>query len=143
MSLLGIAVKNVGRNWFRASLTVLGVAVAMLAFLLLRTILWAWTAGAEYAAQDRIATRHKISFVMSLPVRYLEDIRATQGVRAATPCDWFGGRVPGREQDFFQNFAVDPQSFFEVYTLLEVPEAQKRAVIENRKGALIGPQLAR
>ena len=45
MNFASVAVKNVGRNMFRASLTILGVAVAMLAFVLLRTVLWAWTIG--------------------------------------------------------------------------------------------------
>ena len=35
MNFATVAVKNVGRNVFRASLTILGVAVAMLAFVLL------------------------------------------------------------------------------------------------------------
>lgn len=143
MSLLGVAIKNVGRNWFRAGLTVVGVAVAMLAFLLLRTVLWSWTVGAEFAAQDRVATRHKISFVMSLPLRYVADIRAVSGVKEAVPCVWFGGRLPGKEQEFFQNIATDPESFLRVYDEIEVPEAQKRAFIENRKGALVGARLAR
>lgn len=143
MSLFGIAVKNVGRNWFRASMTMIGVAVAMLAYLLLRTVLWSWTAGAEYAAQDRVATRHKISFVMSLPLRYVADIRATPGVVEATPCIWFGGVVKGQEQNFFQTIATDPATFLQVYDEIQVPEEQKRAFLENRVGALVGAPLAR
>jgi putative ABC transport system permease protein len=143
VSLLRVAIKNVGRNLFRAGLTVLGVAVAMLAFLLLRTILWSWTAGAEYAAQDRVATRHKVSFILSLPLRYVQDIRGVPGVKEATQCDWFGGRLPGREQDFFQNIATDPESFLRVYDELEVPPEQAEGWKNNRKGALVGAQLAR
>jgi putative ABC transport system permease protein len=143
VTLLGIAVKNVRRNVFRASLTVLGVAVAMLAFVLLRTVLWSWTAGAEHAAQDRVATRHKITFIMSLPLRYIEDVRAVPGVIAATHCNWFGGRLPGREQEFFQNIAVDPESFLRVYDELDVPREQLEAWKQNRQGALVGSQLAR
>jgi putative ABC transport system permease protein len=143
VTLLGIAIKNVRRNLFRASLTVVGVAVAILAFVLLRTVLWSWTAGAEHAAQDRVATRHKITFIMSLPLRYVEDVRGVPGVVAATHCNWFGGRLPGHEQDFFQNIAVDPESFFQVYDELEVPKEQAEAWKHDRQGALVGVQLAR
>ena len=52
----------------------LGVAVAIVAFLLLRTVIWAWTSGAEYAAKDRVVTRHKVTFVMPLPKRYVDDV---------------------------------------------------------------------
>jgi putative ABC transport system permease protein len=138
-----VAVKNVGRNAFRASLTILGVAVAMLAFVLLRTVLWAWSAGEEYAAQDRVATRHKVTFVMSLPVRYVEDIRRLPEVKYASHFNWFGARLPDHEDDFFANIATDPETFFKVYDEIEVPEAQKQAWLQDRKGALVGAQLAR
>jgi putative ABC transport system permease protein len=143
MSYLTVAVKNVGRNLFRALLTMLGVAVAMLAFCLLRTVLTAWTEGAAHAAQDRVATRHKVTFVMPLPLRYAEDIRAVPGVTHATHMNWFGGRLAGRDDVFFANMATDPGTFFDVYDEISVPVDQKQAWKEDRKGALIGATLAR
>ena len=65
MTLTGLAVRNLGRNNFRAILTAIGVAIAIVAFLLLRTVTWSWASGAEYAAKDRVVTRHKVTFVMS------------------------------------------------------------------------------
>ena len=62
-----IAARNLGRNWLRTILTVLGAAVALIAFVMLRTVLSSWKVGAEYAAKDRLGTRHKVSFVMQLP----------------------------------------------------------------------------
>jgi putative ABC transport system permease protein len=143
VNLARVAVKNVGRNWFRASLTMLGVAVAMLAFVLLRTVLSAWTSAADYAAQDRVATRHKITFVMSLPKRYAEDVRSIPGITDVTWFNWFGGRLPDREDAFFANMATDPESFLRVYDELDLPQAQREAWLGNRRGALIGVQLAR
>ncbi|MFI5309089.1 MAG: ABC transporter permease [Polyangiales bacterium] len=143
MSFLAVAIKNVGRNLFRALLTMLGVAVAMLAFVLLRTVLSAWTEGAAHAAQDRVATRHKVTFVMGLPKRYVDDVRAVPGVTRATHMNWFGGRLAGRDNVFFANMATDPESFFDVYDEISVPPAQKQAWMEDRKGALIGATLAR
>jgi putative ABC transport system permease protein len=143
VSFVGVAIKNVGRNWFRALLTMLGVAVAMLAFVLLRTVLSAWTLGAEQAAQDRVATRHKVTLVMSLPKRYVDDIRGIAGVTQATHMNWFGGRLAGKEDVFFANMATDPETFFKVYDEIAVPAAQKQAWMGDRQGALIGSQLAR
>jgi hypothetical protein len=42
-----LAAKNALRNRSRTVMTVLGVAVAILAFILLRTVLWAWTMASE------------------------------------------------------------------------------------------------
>jgi putative ABC transport system permease protein len=143
MGLIRIAIKNIRRNMFRTTLTILGVFVDMVTFVLLRTVLSAWTIGEKYAAQDRVATRHKITFVMTLPKRYAEDIRVVPGVRDVAYFNWFGGRIAGREDVFFANMATDPEAFLRVYDEIEVPPAQKTAWIENRRGALIGSQLAR
>jgi putative ABC transport system permease protein len=141
--LFSIALKNIGRNGFRTALTIFGVAVAMVAFLLLRTVLSAWMFGAEFAAKDRVATRHKVTFVMSLPLRYVEDIRSVAGVTDVTFCSWFGARLPAREDVFFANIATDPESFLRVYDEIEVPPAQRTAWFENRRGALVGATLAK
>lgn len=143
MSLTGVAVKNVRRNLFRALLTMFGVAVAMLAFVLLRTVLSSWTMGAEMAAQDRVATRHKVTFVMPLPLRYAQEVHQIKGVTAVAHFNWFGGRLAGKEDSFFANMATDPETFLEVYDEIEVPPAQKAAWLGNRQGALVGVQLAR
>ncbi len=142
MNLAGIAVKNTRRNLFRTVLTVTGVAVAMLAFLLLRTVLSSWTAGVEYSAKDRIATRHKVTFVMWLPRRYVDDIRALDGVKAASWFNWFGAHLPGKEDQFFANIATDPKSFFDIYDEIVVPEDQKQHWLQDRRGAIVGSVLA-
>src|SRR6185436_12395132 len=75
MTLAGISVRNIWRNKLRAVLTVLGISIAVLAFVLLRTVLTAWTVGADFAAKDRIGTRNKVTFIVPLPKRYIEQIR--------------------------------------------------------------------
>ncbi|MBK6691400.1 MAG: FtsX-like permease family protein [Myxococcales bacterium] len=143
MKLFLISARNVLRNRGRTFLTVLGAAVAILAFIMLRTILSAWTVAAEYAAKDRIATRHKVTFVMQLPKRYIDTIRETPGVKKATWMNWFGARDPKRPDDFFANMAVDPKTFLEVYDEVVVADADKQRWYEDRQGAIIGANLAK
>lgn len=147
MTLVGLSVKNVSRNRLRAVLTVLGVATALLAFVFIRTTLDAWMTGAEHAAQDRLGTMHKVTFTMDLPRTYFEELDGTRGtvpgVKAATYQNWFGGKHPVREQDFFATMAVDTDTFFEVYADMEVPPEQLAAWKENRQGAIIGEALAK
>jgi putative ABC transport system permease protein len=138
-----IAARNLMRNKGRTLLTVLGAAVAVLAFVMLRTVLWAWTAAAEYSAKDRIATRHKVSFVISLPKHYVETIRQVPGVKQVTYMNWFGGKNPKKPQEFFATIAVDPPTFLEVMDEIQLPPDQKQKWLEDRKGAIIGDVLAK
>lgn len=143
MTLVGLAARNAFRNRGRTSLTVLGVAVAIVAFVLLRTVVYSWNIAGEVAAKDRIATRHKVSFVIALPKRYFTTIRETDGVKAATWMNWFGGKDPRNPDQFFANFMVDPKTFLEVYDEVNVPEDQKQKWFEDRQGAIVGSSLAK
>lgn len=143
MTIGGIAARNVLRNKARTILTLCGVAVAILAFVLLRTVLDAWTAGVEASAKDRIGTRHKVTFIMPLPKRYVDDVRNTPGVTSATWMNWFGGRDPKHEKEFFGTMAVDPKSFLQVYDEIEVPAEQAENWLADRQGALVGDVLAK
>jgi putative ABC transport system permease protein len=143
LRLILIALRNLRRNKLRSSLTILGAAVAILAFVLLRTVLSAWQVAADYAAKDRIATRHKVSFVMTLPKRYIDDIRAIPGVSQASYMNWFGAKLPAKPDEFFATIAVEPASFLEVYDEIVVSPEDKRRWIEDRKGALVGDVLAK
>jgi putative ABC transport system permease protein len=143
MTLAGLAVRNLGRNRFRVALTALGVAVAILAFLLLRTVIWAWASGAEWSAKDRVVTRHKVTFVMTLPRRYVEDVRNAPHVRTATWANWFGGKDPKMENEFFGALAVDPATYFAVYDEARVPPDQLETWKHDKQGAIVGDVLAR
>jgi putative ABC transport system permease protein len=143
MSIAEIAARNVLRNKARTVLTMLGVAIAIVAFILLRTVLDAWMVAAEHASKDRIATRHKITFVMQLPKRYVEDIKSTPGVKDVTWMNWFGAKDPKNEQEFFATIAVDPKTFLEVYDEIVVPPDQIESWMQNRRGAVVGDVLAK
>lgn len=143
MNFAKLAARNLARNKFRVTLTILGVAIALVAFVLLRTVLSAWEVAADYAAKDRIATRHKVSIVMVLPKRYVERVRQVPGIKAATWANWFGGKDPNKPDEFFPTLAVDPVSFLEVYDeILLDPESRQRW-LDDRQGAVIGDVLAR
>jgi putative ABC transport system permease protein len=143
MTLFGIAARNVKRNKARTFLTVLGAAVAILAFILLRTVLTAWNVAVEYSAKDRLGTRHKVSFILPLPKKYIDQVRAVPGVKAATYANWFGGKDPKDPQNFFATLAIEPESFFVVLDEAVVPDDQKQKFMEDRRGCIIGDVLAR
>ena len=143
MNLATLAVKNIRRNPLRTSLTVLGVAIAILAFVFIRTVLDSWATGAQHAAQDRMSTMHKVTFVMPLPMKYIDEVRRVEGVEKSTYSNWFGGKHPTREAEFFANLAVDTNTFFDVYNDMAVPPEQMEEWKATPNGAIIGSALAK
>ena len=143
MNLASLAARNILRNKFRALLTIFGVAVAILTFLLLRTIVYAWTVGAEYASKDRVVTRHKITFVQPLPRRYIDDVRNAPHIKVATWANWFGGKDEKHDREFFAAIAVDPTTYFQVYDDMVVSKDQMEAFVHDPQAALVGDVLAK
>jgi len=143
VNLVTVAVKNVARNKLRTLLTVMGIAGLLVFFVLLRTILWSWTAAVEQSASDRIGIRHKVTFIMTLPKRYAEEVKATPGITGVAYANWFGAKDPKNESDFFATIAVDPTDILSVYDEIKVPADQVEAWKQNRRGALVGDVLAK
>ena len=143
MTLLGIAAKNVLRNKFRTFLTIAGGAVAVLAFVLLRTVVDAWYVGVDNAATDRLATRHKVSITLTMPKRYIDIVRQMPGVKAATYMNWFGAKDPKDENNFFANMACDAASTLEVYPEMILPQEDRERWLADKQGAILGDVLAR
>ncbi len=137
-----LAWRNTIRHPLRAALTVAGMAVAVLAFALLRTMVAAWYAGVEGASPTRLVTRNAISLIYPLPMAYLPKIQGLPGVQAVVYGNWFGG-VYKDEKQFFPVFSVDPvRPYFEVYPEFVMPEDQKQAFFQDRRGAAAGRALA-
>jgi putative ABC transport system permease protein len=149
MNLATLAVKNVSRHKGRTALTALGIAVAIVLFTLMRVFVLSWTGSVDDAASDRLGTRHKVTFIMTLPKRYAEDIAnipgvaKVNGVAQVSYMNWFGGKVESRPNDFFATIATDPETFLQVYNEIIVDPAQAAAWKGNRQGALVGDQLAK
>ncbi|MEO8179635.1 MAG: FtsX-like permease family protein [Deltaproteobacteria bacterium] len=139
----GVAVRNLRRNPLRTCLTILAVVVAIITFVTLRTVLSAWTAGADHAAKDRVGTRHKVSFIMTMPHRYVQEVRDIAGVQSAAAANWFGGKDPKHDRDFFATIAVEPKDFLEVYDEIVLPEDQRELWSQTKTGAIIGDSLAK
>ena len=134
--------RNTIRHPLRAALTVAGLAVAVLAFALLRTMVAAWYAGVEGASPTRLVTRNAISLIYPLPMAYLVKIQAVPGVEAVVYGNWFGGNYKD-ERQFFPVFAVDPlRPYFVMYPEYRLPEDQKLAFFQDRRGAAAGRTLA-
>jgi len=140
--IIRLARKNMWRHRLRTGLTIAGIAVAILSFGLLRTVVDSWYAGAELGSAGRLMTRSAASLSFSLPVTYAERIRRVPGVAAVTWANWFGG-VYIDDKHFFAQFAVDADSYFSLYPEFLLPPDQLTAFQHDRRGAVVGRKLAR
>lgn len=137
-----ILFRNAFRHKLRTFLTVCGMAIAILAFGLLRTVIDAWYAGVEASSANRLVTRNAISLVFRLPLSYRDTIRRIEGVEIVSHGNWFGGYYID-EKDFFANFAVEPRSYLELYPEYVIPDDQRVKFLKDRKGCLAGKKNCR
>ena len=140
--LLRLLFRNAFRHKLRTALTVCGMAVAVLAFSLLRTVIAAWYAGVAASSANRLITRNAISLVFSLPLSYKDRIRGVEGVKTVSYGNWFGAYYV-EQKNFFANFAVEPRTYLELYPEYLIPPEQREAFFRDRKGCVVGRKLAR
>jgi putative ABC transport system permease protein len=133
--------RHLWQHKMRTALTILGMAVAILAFLLLRSVVAAWYRGVDAASDNRLVTRHAISLTFSLPMSYLPALKQTPGVAAVSYANWFGG-IYIDERNFFPRFAVSP-NYFDMHPEFVVPPDQMAAYKRERRACVVGGDLAR
>ena len=141
MFVLKLILRNSLRHKLRTTLTVVGIAIAVLAFGLLRTLVGAWYLGVESSSSSRLITRNAISLVFLLPASYLEKIRQVPGVTTVSSGNWFGG-VYIDEKNFFPNFAVEPKTYLDLYPEYVLTAGEKKAFLVDRKGCIVGRNTA-
>ena len=140
MLFLKLLFRNAFRHKLRTGLTILGIAIAILAFGMLRTMITAWYSGVEASSAGRLVTRNSISLAFSLPLNYKDKIQQTSGVKIVSYGNWFGG-IYIDEKNFFANFAVEPKSYLELYPEFILPSDEETAFILDRKGFIAGRKL--
>jgi putative ABC transport system permease protein len=100
----------------------------------------AWYAGAAAASETRLITRNAISLSVFLPLSYENRIRGVEGVTKVARSNWFGG-VYQEPKNFFPQFAVS-DSYLDLYPDFILPPEQRAAWLRDRKGCLVGRDLA-
>jgi putative ABC transport system permease protein len=145
MTLSRFVTKSAFRNRRRSILTVASIAFSLL---LLSIMLSLWRSfyidkGAPDSAL-RIMTRHKVSLANFLPIYYRNKIRAIPGVVHVVPMTWFGGKFKDdKPENYFPQFATDPEEYFDVAADKIMPADQLAAWKRDRTGCVVDDNLAR
>ncbi len=143
MYYLRLVFKNIFRHKLRSFLTLVGLVVAILAFGLLQTVVNAWYAGSDMASAQRLIARNAVSLVFPLPKYYRDRIKAIDGVTAVAASNWFGGIYKDMTPtNFFAQFGVDHENFFDLYPEFRTNPEELLAFKKDRRGVMVGRLLA-
>ena len=142
MKILKLIIKNTLRHKLRTSLTIIGIAVAVIAFGLLRTVVTAWYSGEKATSANRLIVRQAVSFIFPLPYAYKEKIQQVPGVKEVSFANWFGGIYIDRSQ-FFARLAVDADTYFDVYKEYLLPKDELETFKKERNACVIGIDIAK
>jgi putative ABC transport system permease protein len=141
MKVFKLIFKNALRHKLRTVLTVIGIAIAVMAFGLLRTVVTAWSSGVQASAANRLIIRQAVSFIFPLPFSYRDQIANIPGVERVTFANWFGGVYIDKNQ-FFARMAVDAETNFDLYPEFLVSPEELGAFKRERNSCIIGSDLA-
>ena len=141
MKFLPLIWANLTRHKRRTVLTGLSVALALFLFASLRSVVTTLHATAEVGSEARMVVQSAKAIVFLLPMSYRERLLGVPGVRTVTWADWFGG-VYQDPKNFFAQFAVDPESYLDVYRHdMAIPAEQRAAFIQERTACVVGQSL--
>ena len=142
MKYLRLLSVNLFRKKIRTGLTIGSFAIAMLLFGLLVIVRFAFNQGVEVAGADRLIVMNRVTFVEFLPMSYMDRIASIPGIKSITHATWFGGTYQD-PKNFFAQFAIDPETWHEVYSEYLVPDAEWKAFLDDRQSAIAGEATAK
>ncbi len=136
--------RNTLRNKRRTVLTILSISMSLFLISTLRTLLDTLeNPPLTPESAKRVVIRHATGLANTMPIKYRDEISRVPGVDSVSSSQWFGG-IYKDPANFFAQFAVDADRFFDVYNDIhtQTPE-QKAKFIKDRTGALAGVTLAK
>lgn len=141
MRIIKLIFKNALRHKLRTSLTITGIAIAIIAFGLLRTVVTIWDSSVDATSVNRLVTRQAVSFIFPLPYSYKDKILSVPGVSNIAGCIWFQG-VYKDKNNFFARMAVD-DSYFDIYPEFLVSPEEMNVYKKERNSCIIGLDIAK
>jgi len=132
---------NLKRRKLRFVCTFASILIAFLMFGMLDALRTSLSQAINLAGADRLMLMSKVNITVSLPRSHYEKVRATPGVRAVAPFNWFGGVYRDSKQQI-QVQVTDPEQITAVYPELKLKPEELEAWKHDRQGIIVGPALA-
>jgi len=141
MKYLHLLFANLKRKKIRTTLTIGSFTVALFLYGLLVAIHGAFYQGVELAGADRLVVINRVSLIQPLPISYRDRLLQTDGVAAVTHANWFGG-VYQDEKNFFPQFAIDKDTYRQMFPEYAIADEGWNAFLADREGCVAGAVLA-
>ena len=137
-----LIIKNITRKKLRLALTLFSIFIAFTIFGAITALKSSLDSGIDMSADNRLVVVNKINFTVSIPYAYVNKIQAIDGVKDLTHANWFGGyyQEPSAQ---IMSFAVDPESYFQVFDEFLVEPTNFQTWLNNQTGMLVGERLAK
>lgn len=134
--------RNILAHPIRSFLTFGSVVVAVFLLCVLNATNSALTSTVEKAATNRLWVQSAVSLFVDLPLAYEGKLQTVPGVDKVCKWQWFGG-VYRDPSNFFAQFGVDSDTFFESYPELEIVDGSYEDFARDRTGCIVGTDLVR
>ncbi len=135
--------RNLFRNKLRTILTLTLMAAIFFFVSTLLSILENFEAASNSGeGQNRLGVQSAISLANPLPLSHEQKIMTIPGIVDIAKLQWVGAYYK-EPKNFFANFAVDHEKMQTVWDDYSVPKDQLDAFKTDRRGAVVGPELAR
>jgi putative ABC transport system permease protein len=138
---LPLLLANLRRKKTRTALTLGSFLVALFLFGVLAGISTGFSDDINLFDAYRLVVIGRTGLMQPLPLAYHERIKRIPGVESAAYSTWFGG-VYQDPKNFFAQFAVEPEDWHAMYPEFVIDEAQWKAFVADRQGAVVGRKLA-
>lgn len=133
---------NLRAHPLRNVLTTASVCVAVFLLCFLQTVLVSLQAGIEASASRRLVTQSAVSLFVDLPLSYQGKIETVPGVAGTCKLQWFGAYYQD-PSNFFAQFGVDHDRFFDAYPEVELLEGRPEDFSSTATACVIGVNLSR
>jgi putative ABC transport system permease protein len=119
----------------------LSIAASFALFGLAAAIDWGLSHSTRPTSDDRLVVVNALAMSQSLPMDYLEQISAIDGVAGVAPRQWFGGWFRTPHNSFVQ-YVVNPVRDLNVHPEYRMPEQARVAFLAGGRAVLVGKALA-
>ncbi len=139
---LPLLLSGLGRKKTRTVLTVGSFAVALFLYAILTAVQASFDSAVAIGGADRLVVMNRTSFMVPLPYAYRDRIASVPGIVTNGLGVWFGG-VYQDPKNFFAQFAIDPETWRDLYPEFLVPKDQWEAFLKTKTGVVVGQSTAR
>lgn len=129
--------KNILRHPLRSILTIGSLATAVFLLATLHGVVRALDATIDAAGKNRVISQSAVSLFVNLPTSYQQKMARVDGVESICKWLWFGGYYQEPE-NFFAQFATDPETILEVYPEVDIVQGSLEAFQAQRTGCIVG-----